>query len=91
RQAWVDAKIRAAKARDTAPRGTKPDPSRVQVSGAERVKYLEKVYDDTDIKDKPRNFIGMAKSVPPEQMEEMLRGRRPVGATGRRRPGRRRA
>lgn len=79
RQAWVDAKIRAAKARDTAPRGTKPDPARVQVSGAERVKYLEKVYDDTDIKDKPRNFIGMAKSVPPEQMEEMLRGVAQVG------------
>ncbi len=79
RQAWVDAKIRAAKARDTAPRGTKPDPSRVQVSGAERIKYLEKVYDDTDIKDKPRNFIGMAKSVPPEQMEEMLRGVAQVG------------
>lgn len=79
RQAWVDAQIRLAKARDVAPRGKKPNPAGVEVSGAERAKYLEKVYDDTDIEDKPRNFIGMAKSVPPEQMEEMLRAAAPVG------------
>ncbi|MFH7110972.1 DUF748 domain-containing protein [Achromobacter xylosoxidans] len=79
RQAWVDAQIRLAKARDVAPRGKKPNPAGVEVSGAERAKYLEEVYDDTDIKDKPRNFIGMAKSVPSEQMEEMLRSVAPVG------------
>ncbi|MGE8689882.1 MAG: DUF748 domain-containing protein [Achromobacter sp.] len=79
RQAWVDNQIRAAKAADTAPRGKKPNPAGVQVSAAERAKYLEEVYDDTDIKDKPRNFIGMAKSVPAEQMEEMLRSVAPVG------------
>lgn len=79
RQAWVDAQIRAAKAADTAPRGKKPNPAGVQVSAAERAKYLEEVYDDTDIEDKPRNFIGMAKSVPTEQMESMLRGVAPVG------------
>lgn len=79
RQDWVDAQIRLAKARDVAPRGKKPNPAGVEVSGAERAKYLEEVYDDTDIKDKPRNFIGMAKSVPPEQMEEMLRSVAPVG------------
>lgn len=79
RQAWVDAQIRMAKARDLAPRGKKPNPAGVEVSGAERAKYLEDVYDDTDLKDKPRNFIGMAKSVPPQQMEEMLRAAAPVG------------
>ncbi|MFD4841519.1 DUF748 domain-containing protein, partial [Achromobacter sp. NPDC058515] len=79
RQAWVDTKIRAAKAAATAPRGKKPNPAGAEVTGAERAKYLEEVYDDTDIKDKPRNFIGMAKSVPAAQMEEMLRGVAPVG------------
>ncbi|WP_313696837.1 DUF748 domain-containing protein [Achromobacter sp.] len=79
RQAWVDAKIRAAKAADVAPRGKKPDPKGVTVSGAERAKYLEDVYDDADLKDKPRNFIGMAKSVPAAQMEAMLREAAPVG------------
>ncbi|WP_447921424.1 DUF748 domain-containing protein [Achromobacter aegrifaciens] len=79
RQAWVDGKIRAAKAAATTPRGKKPNPAGVEVSGAERAKYLEAVYDDTDIKDKPRNFIGMSKSVPAAQMEEMLRSVAPVG------------
>lgn len=79
RQAWVDGQIRAAKAAATAPRGKKPNPAGVEVTGAERAKYLEEVYDDADIKDKPRNFIGMSKSVPAAQMEEMLRGVAPVG------------
>ncbi|MBV7500128.1 DUF748 domain-containing protein [Achromobacter sp. ACM05] len=79
RQAWVDAQIRAAKAADVAPRGKKPDPKGVTVSAAERAKYLEDVYDDADLKDKPRNFIGMAKSVPAAQMEAMLRAAAPVG------------
>ncbi|WMD20504.1 DUF748 domain-containing protein [Achromobacter seleniivolatilans] len=79
RQAWVDGQIRAAKAAATAPRGKKPSVAGVQVSAAERAKYLEEVYDDTDIKDKPRNFIGMSKSVPPDQMEAMLRSVAPVG------------
>ncbi|NMK49734.1 DUF748 domain-containing protein [Achromobacter sp. Bel] len=79
RQAWVDDQIRAAKAAATAPRGKKPSVAGVQVSAAERAKYLEAVYDDADIKDKPRNFIGMAKSVPADQMEAMLRSVAPVG------------
>jgi hypothetical protein len=79
RQAWVDNQIRAAKAADTAPRGKKPNVAGVNVSPAERTKYLEEVYGDTDIKDKPRNFIGMSKSVPPDQMEAMLRSVAPVG------------
>lgn len=79
RQAWVDNQIRAAKAADTTPRGKKPNVAGVKVSPAERAKYLEAVYDDADIKDKPRNFIGMSKSVPPDQMEAMLRSVAPVG------------
>lgn len=79
RQAWVEGQIRAAKAAATTPRGKKPDVAGVKVSAAERAKYLEEVYDDADIKDKPRNFIGMAKSVPPDQMEAMLRSVAPVG------------
>ena len=79
RQAWVDGKIRAAKAAAATPRGKKPNPAGIEVTGAERAKYLEEVYDDTDIKNKPRNLIGMAKSIPAAQMEEMLRGVAPVG------------
>ncbi|KXA76538.1 DUF748 domain-containing protein, partial [Bordetella pseudohinzii] len=73
RQAWVDRQIRLAKARDTAGRGKKPNPDGVTVSAAERAKYLEDVYDDTKIEGKPRNFIGIAKSIPADQMEALLR------------------
>lgn len=80
RQAWVERQIRLAKARDTAGRGKKPAPDGVEVAPAERAKYLEEVYDDTKIEGKPRNFIGMAKSIPAEQMEALLRGAAPLGA-----------
>lgn len=77
RQAWVERQIRLAKARDTGGRGKKPPPDGVEVAPAERAQYLEEVYDDTKIEDKPRNFIGMAKSIPAEQMEALLRGAAP--------------
>ena len=43
----------------------------MKMSDAERNKYLEKVYKDTKF-DKPRNAIGFAKSLPPEEMEKLL-------------------
>lgn len=78
RQAWVDRQIRRAKADDISGREKKPDISTVTVSEAERAKYLEEVYDDTDIEDKPRNFFGMAKSIPADEMEALLRKAAPV-------------
>ena len=36
RQAWIESKIRAAKAAAVAPRGKKPNPAGVDVSPAER-------------------------------------------------------
>jgi len=78
RRTWLEHRLREAKARDQSTRSRKVDPAGVTVSDAERAKYLEDVYDDTDIEDKPRNFIGMAKSVPPDQMEAMLLAAAPV-------------
>ncbi|WP_345797488.1 DUF748 domain-containing protein [Castellaniella sp. MT123] len=79
RQAWVDDQMRAAKARDTSGRGKKTDPGSVSLTDADRAKYLEKVYSNTKIKDKPRNAIGFAKSLPPEQMNTLLLAAAPVG------------
>ncbi|SAI30821.1 Uncharacterized protein involved in outer membrane biogenesis [Bordetella ansorpii] len=79
RHAWLDAQMRQAKLRDTAGRTSKPDVASVQLSAADRTKYLEKVYDATDLKDKPRNFIGLSKSIPAAQMETMLLDAAPVG------------
>src|SRR5690606_28012733 len=75
---WLERRLRQAKAEQLSTRANKVDPRTVVVDPAERAEYLEEVYDDTDIEDKPRNFIGMAKSVPPEQMEAMLLAAAPV-------------
>jgi hypothetical protein len=75
RQAWIDDQVRRAKAKD---KGIKGDPKAIELTDAERAKYLEAVYSDTKIKDKPRNFIGMAKSVSPEQMNALLLTAAPV-------------
>lgn len=79
RQAWVDNQMRAAKARDTAGRGKPPDLASITLSDADRAKYLEKVYGNTKIKDKPRNAIGFAKSLPPAQMNALLLAAAPLG------------
>ncbi|OZI31433.1 hypothetical protein CAL29_26375 [Bordetella genomosp. 10] len=76
RQAWVDQRIRAAQARAT---GKSTRLSDTPLSAADRAKYLESVYDNTKMDNKPRNFIGMAKSLPPDQMEDLLRKAAPVG------------
>jgi hypothetical protein len=79
RQEWVDDRIRAAKASDLSTRSKKVEAAQVTVSAAERPKYLEKAYDAADLKDKPRNLIGLAKSLPPDQMEALLRAAAPAG------------
>ncbi len=78
RQAWVDGKIRAAKAKAGGKRGKQADGDS-DLTDADRAKYLEDVYDDTRIKGKPRNAIGIAKSLPPEQMNALLLAAAPLG------------
>lgn len=79
RQSWVDNQIRAAKARATGGSDRKADLGSIPLTEADRAKYLGKVYDNTKIKDKPRNAIGFAKSIPPEQMNALLLGAAPLG------------
>jgi len=78
RQAWVEARIREAKAADLSDRKRKVDPDTVEIAPGEREKYLEEAYDEADFDGKPRNFIGMAKSLPPDEMEALLRAAAPV-------------
>lgn len=77
RQSWVDMRIRAARSRATGKSGRLDGDA--PLSEAERAKYLEAAYDNTKIDNKPRNFIGMAKSVPPAQMEALLKQAAPAG------------
>jgi hypothetical protein len=77
RQSWVDARIRAAQARATG-KSARLD-TNAPLSAADRAKYLEAAYDNTKIDNKPRNLIGMAKSLPPDQMEALMLKAAPVG------------
>ena len=42
-------------------------------AAGERDELLKAVYKDTDIPDKPRNLVGLAKSLPPADMEALLK------------------
>lgn len=67
RQQAVERQIRAAKAR-----ATRAAPDSVEVDPAERTKWLEAAYKAADLPGKPRNLIGLQKTLPPEEMEARL-------------------
>ena len=68
-------KVGAQKVKDLSKGGDKigqpVDPETVHVEAAEYPKYLERAYSEEKF-DKPRNVIGIAKSLPPEEMERLL-------------------
>ena len=73
RQAKYEAKLRAAKIRRTVRGGGESlDPTKVTIEAAERPALIEAVYDDEKIPDKPRNLIGMAKTLPAPEMEQLI-------------------
>ncbi|HEX5394492.1 MAG TPA: DUF748 domain-containing protein [Rhodocyclaceae bacterium] len=73
RQAVLDRKLRALKLSDQAKQGKSGGRlADVQLSAAERQIYLEKLYKSEDFKDKPRNVLGLAKSLPSAEMEALL-------------------
>jgi hypothetical protein len=74
RQAWVDGRIRAARDRKL---GSAAKPG-APLTDADRATYLQDAYSDTKIADKPRNFIGLSKSLPPDQMLDLMRKAAPV-------------
>ncbi|WP_343650395.1 DUF748 domain-containing protein [Herbaspirillum sp.] len=70
RQEALERKMRGLKRTELIAREGQPS-GPVRISQAERGKYLEQVYKDSKF-DKPRNMIGLAKSLPPEDMEKMI-------------------
>ena len=73
--------MRNRKVRDLAAAGSSAPPAaEVTISPAEFPKYLAAVYRDTRLPDKPRNFLGLAKDLPPEQMEALLLASYPADA-----------
>src|SRR4029079_14270280 len=49
-----------------------PSLETLTIDAAEHAKLLEPAYRAADLRDKPRNVFGIAKKVPPEEMEAML-------------------
>lgn len=72
-QAKLDAKLRAVKVRRAVRGGGESlDPAKVTISAEERPALIAAVYDEEKIPDKPRNFIGIAKSIPAPEMEKLI-------------------
>jgi uncharacterized protein involved in outer membrane biogenesis len=73
RRAKFESKLRAAKVRQlTRGGGESVDPGKVTVSDQERPALIAAVYSDEKIPDKPRNFIGIAKTIPAPEMEQLI-------------------
>jgi uncharacterized protein involved in outer membrane biogenesis len=71
RHALLRRKVAAEKLKDTGEKSSSNSARNVTMSDSEYAKYLKAVYGDADIK-KPRNFIGMAKSLPVPEIEKLL-------------------
>jgi len=73
REAWVTEQIRDQKIKDIGA----ADPDSVEVTQADYDKYLPKAYSHAKIP-KPRDFIGLARDIPPDQMKKLMIEHAPV-------------
>ena len=72
RQARFDARLRAAKVREIVRGGESVDPATVTIAPEERERLIGRVYADEKIPDKPRNLIGIAKTIPAAEMQQLI-------------------
>jgi hypothetical protein len=77
RQEVLNRKMRALKRKDVIEKEGQPTGKDNSLSDADRTKYMEKVYKDEKFK-KPRNVVGLAKSLPPEEMQKLIVDNTPV-------------
>ena len=75
RTLYVDRLVKQQKIKDVVGNGESVDLSTVTVDPKEYDKYLTKAYKSADFK-KPRNFVGLTKSVPDDDMKARARGQR---------------
>jgi hypothetical protein len=74
-------RMKDLKAKDQSKGGERVGRNDVTIeAGAEYAKYLAQVYDDTKLPDKPRNVVGLAKTIPTEEMEKLLMANTPLDA-----------
>jgi hypothetical protein len=72
RRAKFDARLRAAKVREIVRGGGSVDPATVTIAAEERERLIGRVYADEKIPDKPRNFLGVARTIPAAEMEKLI-------------------
>ncbi|CAG4898557.1 DUF748 domain-containing protein [Paraburkholderia gardini] len=77
RTLYVDRLVKAQKIKDTVGNGESVDTSTITVDPKEYDKYLTKAYKDADFK-KPRNFIGLTKSMPDDDMKNAIAEHAPI-------------
>ena len=65
-------RLKDQKAKDASKSGERVGRDDVTIEPNEYATYLAKVYDDTKLPDKPRNAVGLAKTIPTEEMEKLL-------------------
>jgi uncharacterized protein involved in outer membrane biogenesis len=79
RRAALEGALRVAKQKDLERKGESVPPLTEIVIGPEDyAKYMKAVYGNTRLPNKPRNFIGIAKDIPQEEMEKLLLAGYPV-------------
>jgi len=77
RRLAVDRAVRQAKLKDLVGHGQSVEPSEVTVTANEYDSYLKRAYKAADFK-KPSNFIGLDKSIPSDQMRQLMEDNTPV-------------
>ncbi len=77
REQYVDRLVKQQKIKDVVGNGESVDLSTVTVDPKEYDKYLTKAYKAGDFK-KPRNFVGLTKSLPDDEMKSALAANAPI-------------
>ncbi|SMG02783.1 DUF748 domain-containing protein [Burkholderia singularis] len=77
RDAYVERLVKQQKLKDVIGQGESVDPMTVKVEPAEYSKYLTKAYKAADFK-KPRNMIGLTKTLPDADMKKALAEHAPL-------------
>lgn len=82
KRARLEYRVKAQKATELARQGkASGNVAEITLTEEEYARYLERVYKASDVK-KPRNLIGIAKTLPVEQMETLLLDNATLGAGG---------
>ncbi|MGF6382805.1 hypothetical protein OKW31_005783 [Paraburkholderia atlantica] len=77
RTRYVDQMVKRQKIKDAVGNGESVDPSTITVDQEDYDKYLTQAYKSSDFK-KPRNFIGMTKTLPDDDMKGALAANAPI-------------